>query len=92
LTKVDTEINELIEYQITTATNHTEDQGYILGLEKAKDIIESATDINVATKTIGDKIRESNESLAKYISKFTILADRQRILSQLNQPYTEEPK
>ena len=25
-----------------------------------------ATDINVATKTMGDKIRESNESLASY--------------------------
>ena len=61
------------------------------GLEDAKDIIlsqhkELATDNNVVTKsgkdnnvlTIGDKIRESNESLAEYISKFTMLADRQR--------------
>ena len=47
---------------------------------------ELATDNNVVTKsskdnnalTIGDKIRESNESLAEYISKFTMLADRQR--------------
>ena len=56
---------------------------------------ELATDNNVVTKsgkdnnalTIGDKIRESNESLAEYISKFTILADRQRIIDYLNQPY-----
>jgi hypothetical protein len=59
--------------------------------------IELATDNNVVTKsgkdnnavTIGDKIRESNESLAEYISKFTILADRQRIIDYLNQPYME---
>ena len=56
-----------------------------------------AADNNVVTKsgkdnnalTIGDKIRESNESLAEYISKFTILADRQRIIDYLNQPYME---
>lgn len=58
---------------------------------------ELATDNNVVTKsgkdnnvlTIGDKIRESNESLVEYISKFTILADRQRIIDYLNQPYTD---
>ena len=76
---------------------------YKAGLEDAKDIIlsqqkELATDNNVVTKsgkdnnvlTIGDKIRENNESLAEYISKFTILADRQRIIDYLNQPYMEQ--
>jgi hypothetical protein len=50
--------------------------GISVGLEKAKEIIlsqqkESATDINVTTKTIGDKIRESNESLAEFIKTVT---------------------
>ena len=60
-----------------------------------------ATDINVTTKTIGDKIRESNESLAELLSKkFVVCQDcdhwrcmsgecKPTILAYLNQPYTE---
>jgi hypothetical protein len=79
------------------------------GLEIAKEIIlsqqkESATDINVTTKTIGDKIRESNESLANEIMKFgqrcydcdykekpecNVKSCKDGILEYLNQPYTE---
>lgn len=54
-----------------------------------------ATDINVTTKTIGDKIRESNESLAEFIYKIQMIPQQpvgdglKYILEYLNQPYTE---
>jgi len=68
------------------------------GMEYAKQIIQSGTDINVATKTKGDIIRESNESLARYTEAVVAVAlgdssfvDVARRIEYLNQPYTEEP-
>ena len=73
-------MNEILK-KIDELIDKTNYELYKAGLEDAKDIIlsqqkELATDNNVVTS--GDKIRESNESLAEYISKFTMLADRQR--------------
>jgi cell division protein FtsL len=84
-------VNDILK-KIDELIDKTNYELYKAGLEDAKDIIlsqykELATDNNVVT--IGDKIRENNESLAEYISKFTILADRQRIIDYLNQPYME---
>ena len=86
---------------------------YKAGLEDAKDIILSqhkqlATDNNVVTKsgkdnnvlTIGDKIRESNESLVEWYANRVNLyvcgesvtvnpLNKEKCLNYLNQPYTD---
>ena len=68
---------------------------FILSEQKEPD----ATDTNVVGKiiTIGDKIRESNESLASYIEAIVAIAlgdtsfiDVERRINYLNQPYTTQ--
>lgn len=98
---------EKIDAEITKLGNRIEQYengnkiayGISVGLEKAKKIIlseqkEPDTDNNVVT--FGDKIRESNESLAEYLQeKYHRVDEFQKervikiILSKLNQPYTE---
>jgi hypothetical protein len=97
--KIDEKIDILYQKMMNTGHDDIKYDAYMTRIKEIqwiKEIILSsqkephhAADNNVATKTIGDKIRESNESLAEYISKFTILADRQRIIDYLNQPYVE---
>lgn len=55
--------------------------------QKENNRIESHT-----VKTKGGVIRESNENLADYIIKFTVLADKQRVIDYLNQPVESEER
>ena len=101
-------MNEILK-KIDELIDKTNYELYKAGLEDAKDIILSqhkqlATDNNVVTKsgkdnnvlTIGDKIRESNESLTEYIiellkenEEYHYSLDAQEWNTYLNQPYTE---
>ena len=102
-------MNEILK-KIDELIDKTNYELYKAGLEDAKDIILSqhkqlATDNNVVTKsgkdnnvlTIGDKIRESNESLTEYIIKllkeneeYHHSLDAQEWNTYLDQPYTED--
>ena len=102
-------MNEILK-KIDELIDKTNYELYKAGLEDAKDIILSqhkqlATDNNVVTKsgkdnnvlTIGDKIRESNESLTEYIiellkenEEYHHSLDAQEWNTYLDQPYTED--
>jgi len=95
LTKIDIEIEELIEFRDRQEQRFVSKlNGIINGLKKAKKII-LAEQKKPLTK--GDVIRESNESLAKwYASKIDFYAcgeativnqlDKEKFLNFINQP------